>query len=443
MRTVCITLCLLLLATSLVSAADKKEDDEDKSELASQLEKLGIGADTAATVQQSLGGGHSVGGAQNDIPMPDPPAGMSTTYDDDLDDDDDSSDYLRMKDQKEIYEKGGGVQRLTTENFDEEIFNGKQEFTMIVFYSRWCRECQLNGASMRAVGARYRDDPKIKIYAVNQEGNYDLSARFDTDPGESVFFFAKKNPQVDQDIKIYEGEVSFASMMQFIESRGTDMVKAPEHIRELYQPDENNYHAVYQGLNWTNFNDTVYDKTKNVMIQFYAGWSEFCQNDANNYTVLAAQLRLSNPKDTLIAAVDTDKHSRLADRFDVQSLPVYWFAAKNATEDGHLIKYTGDHNGAIVIEEGIPFVTSGGTKPPPGMLDEKFPQHPKPWEQTEREMKAREKADKEKLAKERKEQEKAAAERKEKIAKKKKALQEKKDKEAKAAGGAKHDASEL
>merc|ERR1711939_506245 len=44
---------------------------------------------------------------------------------------------------------------------------------------------------------------------------------------------------------------------------------------------------------------------------------------------------------------------------------------------------------------------------------------------------ARRKKEFEKLAKERKEQEKAAAERKEKIAKKKKALQEKKDKEAK------------
>jgi len=216
------------------------------------------------------------------------------------------------------------------------------------------------------------------------------------------------------------------------------MVKAPEIVRELYPEDET---AVFTGLNWTNYNETVFNKKKNVLIQFYAGWSEFCQNDAGNYTVVAAQLKMSNPDDVIVAAIDTDKHSKLADRYDVQGLPAYWFANKSATKDTDLVKYTGDHNGAMVVEEAVPFITSGGQKIPPGMADE-HPIHPKPWDQIQKEMREREKKEEDKRKKERAEQMERAKERKDKIAKKKKVIEDKKEAKDKAAP-AKHDGSEL
>lgn len=387
----------------------------DANELQDELSKLGI--DSSAIDAASVG-------AQGNIPIPDPPQGASSWSSFDDWDDDDEPDYLAMRNMKDFYPKKGDALRLSVKNFDEEIFSGDQDFTLVNFYSKWCKKCQYQAPSFRAAARRYRDDPKVKVAVVNQEGNYDLSVRFDTDPAEPTIFFAHKNPQIDGDLKIYDGEVSFAGLLQFIGSNGTDMMKEEKVERPLYDPDDN---MVFLGLNWSNYNETVFDPKKNVMVQYYAGWSEFCQIDANNYTVLAARMGMSNKEDVIIAAIDVDKHADLADRLDVQGLPAYWFANKSATKDTDLVRYTGDHNGALVIEELEPYINSGGMKVPEGMQHD-WPIHPKPWEEIAKDMQERKNKEDEKDRKEREEQEKRAVERREKLAEKKKALKDKKEK---------------
>jgi len=420
---VCVfVLCALIVVCNLPKVAS----EEEGSDLGDELAKLGISAEDGVKDAAE----EALGGAQGDILIPDPPA--SAMIDDEDFEEDDEPGYLNLKDQDEIYEKGGDVGRLVHNNFDEQVFNGAQEMTLVTFYSKWCKECQAQGASIRATARRYRDDPKVQFFAVNQEsGNYELATRFDTEPSEPTIFFTVGRPEVDGDLKVYEGDVSYASLLQFVESRGKDMVKSLKFEPKLYQEEGI---AVKTDVDWNNFNDTVFDSKKNVMVQFYAGWSEFCKNDARNYTVLANTLRSKGHNDALIVAVDTDVHERLADRYDVQGLPAYWFAAKNATKDTDLLKYTGDHGGAIVIEEAVPFVNSGGTVIPDGMKHE-HPMHPKPWEEIQKAMADRDRLEEEKKEKERKEQEERAKERREKIGKKKKALEEKKQqKKDKAAG---------
>merc|ERR1712072_713560 len=179
------------LAHGKESSANQDLKEGVKNELQDALSGLGMMDDA---VEDATG---HVGGAQEGIPMPDPPMSPATMDADDVDDDDNEPSYLDMKNQKEIYEDGMGIVHLNTNNFDESIFNGKQDLTIVHFYTRWCKNCQFHGTSIRAAGERYKDDPKVKIYAVNQEGNYDLAARFDTDPGDSSFFYARKDPQID------------------------------------------------------------------------------------------------------------------------------------------------------------------------------------------------------------------------------------------------------
>merc|ERR1719231_1806361 len=112
---------------------------------------------------------------------------------------------------------------------------------------------------------------------------------------------------------------------------------------------------------------------------------------------------MSHADDVVIAAIDTDKHEQLADRFDIQGLPAYWFFNKSATQDTDAMKYTGDHNGAMVIKELEDFITTGGATVPEGMLHE-HPIHPQPWEEIEKAMKERQQKEDEKDAKERAEQ---------------------------------------
>jgi len=428
------TCILVVVACSLLAFV--KASEADDNELQAELSKLGIGANPSDTIQAAAadavnkamaqhGAGArpgGAGGAQGRIPLPTARAQPQRHHSND-DWDDDEPDYLAIRKQKDFYPKKGDAMRLKESNFDEEIFNGEQEFTLVNFYSKWCKQCGYQAPSFRAAAKRYKNDPKVKIAVVNQEGNYDLSVRFDTEPSEPTIFYAHKDPQIDGDLKVYEGEVSFAALLQFIGSRGKEMMKVEKYVRPLFDPRD----AVpRQDVNLTNFNETVFNKNKNVMMMFYAGWSEFCQVDASNYTVLAQRMAITNPDDVEIIAIDTDKHEHLADRFDVQGLPAYWFANKTAEKDTDLVKYTGDHNGAMVIEELEPYIFSQGQKVPWGMQHD-WPIHPKPWEEIKAEMDKRKAEEKAKDDAEREEQEKRAVERREKLAAKKKKLQEKKD----------------
>jgi len=445
------TLPLAILASALIVVrtvvyADTTADaynSGDTNELSAALKDMGVDANKVPDNKEGMQGyieatiaealkkqeDERLAEESGEIPQPDPPVNANTYNNDDYGEDDEETDYFKLKKQKEFYPRKGDVQRLKTHNFDEEIFEGDQEFTMVVFYTKFCKQCKHHAPSIRAAGRRYKEDSKVQIFAVNQEGNYDLSARFDLEPAQETIFFAKGKPQTDGDLKQYEGEVSFAGLLQFIGSRGEEMMKVEKHVPTLYK-DYGAAATVNQGLNWSNFNESVFDPKKNVMLQFYAGWSEFCQIDARNYTVLAARMNRDHPDSVMVAAIDVDKHSDLADRFDISSLPAYWFASKSVTEDTQLLKYTGDHNGALVLEELYPFMLSEGKTLPWGMQDEK-PQHPRPWAEIKADLEKAKKDAEDKDVAEKKKYEEEAKVRKEKLAAKKAAMKAKKDKKSK------------
>lgn len=426
MRFCVLAVCMGVFVANLSFAMAADSDNELEAELAA----LGLGEEFHKQAEQEVKealDARGAGGAQGAIPKPTVTATVYKT-DDMWEDEDDEPDYLAIRKMKDMFPKRGDAMRLNQKNFDEEVFSGDQDFTLIMFYSKWCKQCQFQAPSFRAAAKRFKNDKKIKIGAVNQEGNYDLSVRFDTEPNDPIIFYAHKNPEIDGDLKLYEGEVSFAALLQFIGSRGTEMIKVESYVRPLYPPGDT---AVDLSLEWDNFNDTIFNKEKNVLVQFYAGWSEFCQVDAQNYTVIAARMGLKHPDTTVVAAIDVDKHERLADRYDIQGLPAYWLFNTSATKDTDAMKYTGDHNGAMVINEVEAFIASGGSKIPDGMKHE-HPIHPKPWDEIVKDMNERQAKEDEKDAQERDEQIKRATERREKLLQKKAVKDAKKEKKEKA-----------
>jgi len=94
------------------------------------------------------------------IPQPDSPV-TASTYADDDDEDAEETDYFKLKKMKEFYPRKGDVQRLNAETFDEAVFAGEQEFTIIVFYAKFCKQCKYHAPSLRAAGRRYKNDPKV------------------------------------------------------------------------------------------------------------------------------------------------------------------------------------------------------------------------------------------------------------------------------------------
>jgi len=433
-------LCAAFVALRTVFADPAAEAyiSGDKNELSEALEGLGVdaagnpkGMDAyiQSTIQAAMKKAEKERAMEEDddyIPQPDPPAGMNTFTESSLDEDDDEeeTDYFKLRKIKEFYPRKGDVVRLTNKNFDDEIFDSNYDFGIVVFYAKFCKMCKHHAPSIRAAGRRYKEDPRVLVAAVNQENNIDLSARFDLEPAQETVYYFKKGAQTDGDLKEYNGEISFAALLQFIGSEGAEMMEQEKYVPTLYKDSGPSKH-VRQDLNVSNFNETVFNPKKHVMLQFYAGWSEFCQIDAKNFTVLAARMRRDHPDEVTIAAIDVDKQVDLADRFDISQLPAYWFASKDVTEDTQLLKYTGNHQGAITMEELYPFILSGGKTIPDGMKDEK-PIHPPPWHITQAKMQKEKAEAKEKDEKEKVKQEAEAKKRKEARVVKKKEMAEKK-----------------
>jgi len=87
----------------------------------------------------------------------------------------------------------------------------------------------------------------------------------------------------------------------------------------------NDQDAVVQ-VNTNNFEEIVYDKEKDVMLEFYAPWCSHCAGLAPHYKTIASHFSLF-PSITL-AAFDTQA-SEISSKFNITALPTFLFFPAN------------------------------------------------------------------------------------------------------------------
>lgn len=85
-----------------------------------------------------------------------------------------------------------------------------------------------------------------------------------------------------------------------------------------------------------NFDEIVNDKTKDVLIEFYAPWCGHCKSLAPKYDELAKQLK--NENDIVIAKMDATEND-VPSQYQVRGFPTIYFAPKNNKENPR--KYEG------------------------------------------------------------------------------------------------------
>ena len=102
-----------------------------------------------------------------------------------------------------------------------------------------------------------------------------------------------------------------------------------------------------------NFDEVVYDKTKDVLVEFYAPWCGHCKKLAPEYEDAATQLKDTMP-DAVLAKIDSTGNEVPA--HPVQGFPTLkWFPTDN--KDG--VEYNGGRDAAGLLEW---FKTKGTTK---------------------------------------------------------------------------------
>jgi len=199
----------------------------------------------------------------------------------------------------------GNVVDLTPDNFDQFVGGSKGAF--VEFFAPWCGHCKNLAPAYEVVGDAFAKSNDVVVAKVDADKHRDLGSRF----GVSGFPTLKWFPKDSKTPETYEGGRDSNDIIEFINRRaGTrgKVVKASSDISIL---------------DATNFDTVVLDKTKHVLVEFYAPWCGHCKKLAPTWEKLATIYK--NEKNVVIANVDADKHREVGEKYGVSGFPTLKF----------------------------------------------------------------------------------------------------------------------
>ncbi|KAI3770477.1 hypothetical protein L6452_01611 [Arctium lappa] len=210
---------------------------------------------------------------------------------------------------------------LTLDNFDKEV--GKDRGALVEFYAPWCGHCKKLAPIFDLLGTNVKKTKSVFVGKVDCDENKELCTKYGVHGYPSIKWF----PKGSLEAKSYGGSRTAEAFAEYINNEAGTNVKIGGLVS----------HVV--ALNSDNFNEIVMDKTKDVLVEFYATWCAHCQSLAPIYESLATAYK--NERDVVIANVDGDRFKDLGERYDIQGYPTMKFFPKDnkAGED-----YQGDRD---------------------------------------------------------------------------------------------------
>ncbi|KAJ3032669.1 hypothetical protein HDV00_007284 [Rhizophlyctis rosea] len=149
---------------------------------------------------------------------------------------------------------------------------------------------------------------KIVIAKVDADAHKSLGSKFDVKGYPTLKWFPKGETKKPVD---YSGGRDLDSFLSFIKEKTglAPNIKKPQTFVEVLTADS--------------FDAVVKDKTKNVLVEFYAPWCGHCKSLAPKYEQVAKDF--ANEKNVVIANLDATAHKEIADRFNVAGYPTIKF----------------------------------------------------------------------------------------------------------------------
>jgi len=201
------------------------------------------------------------------------------------------------------------TKELTPDNFDSVVDGSKN--VLVEFFAPWCGHCKTLAPEWEKAAEAYAKSKDVVIAKVDADAHKDLGGRFGVTGFPTIKYFPK-GTTTPQD---YDGGRTFEDITKFVEEktgvRG-NVKKAFSHVVVL---DESNFDSV------------VNDKTKNVLVEFYAPWCGHCKKLAPDWEKLAAAFK--NDREIVIANVDADKHRSVGEKYGVSGFPTLKFFPKD------------------------------------------------------------------------------------------------------------------
>eukprot|EP01080_Neovahlkampfia_damariscottae_P010631 gene10631-3254_t len=205
-----------------------------------------------------------------------------------------------------------GVIDVTPSNVNEVISTSKH--ALVEFYAPWCGHCKNLVPEYHKLGEAMlaRKPADLSVAKVNCVAHAEICSKYGVQGYPTIKFF-KKGDSNPQD---YNGGRSAEDFVDYLnKNAGSNLriQKAPTHVVDLTPG---------------NFDKIAMDKTKDVLVEFYAPWCGHCKQLAPKYEILAKAYEAE--ENIVIAKVDADKHRSLGERFGVKGFPTLkWFGKAN------------------------------------------------------------------------------------------------------------------
>ncbi|XP_066362249.1 protein disulfide isomerase-like 2-1 [Miscanthus floridulus] len=213
------------------------------------------------------------------------------------------------------------VVALTEADFEKEV--GQDRGALVEFYAPWCGHCKKLAPEYEKLGASFKKAKSVLIAKVDCDEHKSLCSKYGVSGYPTIQWF----PKGSLEPKKHEGQRSVEALAEFVNSEAGTNVKIaaiPSSVVVL-TPET--------------FDSIVLDETKDVLVEFYAPWCGHCKHLAPVYEKLASVFKQDDG--VVIANLDADKHTDLAEKYGVSGFPTLKFFPKGnkAGED-----YDGDRD---------------------------------------------------------------------------------------------------
>ncbi|GFY90519.1 thioredoxin family protein [Actinidia rufa] len=233
---------------------------------------------------------------------------------------------------------------LTEENFDKEV--GQDRAALVEFYAPWlsddgtynfvfvfharCGHCKKLAPEYEKLGESFKKAKSVLIGKVDCDEHKSVCSKYGVSGYPTIQWF----PKGSLEPKKYEGARTVEALAEFVNNEAGTNVKlaaTPSNVVVL-TPD--------------NF-ELVLDKTKDVLVEFYAPWCGHCKSLAPTYEKVASAFKLED--DVIIASVDAAKHKDLGEKYGVSGFPTLKFFPKGN-------KAGEDYNGGRDLDDFVTFI---------------------------------------------------------------------------------------
>jgi len=207
------------------------------------------------------------------------------------------------------FDASSDVLNLEPTNFDEHVGGSKGAF--VEFYAPWCGHCKSLAPEYEKVATAFKGLPVV-VAAVDADKHRDLGGRF----GVQGFPTLKWFPAGSTTPEDYNGGRTAKDILTFINGKaGTNarIKEAPTAVTVLTD---------------ASFDSIVLDKSKNVLVEFYAPWCGHCKKLAPDYEKVAKIF--GGESDVVIANLDATENPASAQKYGVSGYPTLkWFPKDN------------------------------------------------------------------------------------------------------------------